>query len=99
MSVPLSDGHDIEVETEFVYYFPDWVERTMEVVDAFVEYFECKIRNEGADWMPVSTDIEWTNGKKWNIYAGDWEIPEDLKALVASKRRWRKLMPIEVKIY
>ena len=99
LSIPLSDGHDIEVETEFVYYFPDWVERTMEVVDAFVEYFECKIRDEGADWMPVSTDIEWVDGKKWNIYAGDWEIPEDLKALVASKKRWRKLMPIEVKIY
>ena len=52
--VPLSDGHDIMFWSEFVYYFPDWVERTMEVVDAFVEYFECKIKDNGEDWMPGS---------------------------------------------
>lgn len=97
--VPLSDGHDIMFWSEFVYYFPDWVERTMEVVDAFVEYFECKIKDNGEDWMPVSADIECMDGKKWCNYSKNWEIPEDLKALAADKRRWRKLMPIELEIY
>lgn len=99
VTVPLSDGHDMDIMTEFVYYWPDWVERTLEVVDAFVEYFECKIKDKGEDWMPVKAAVECEDGKKWYRYSGDWEIPEDLKALTASKKRWLKLMPIEIEIY
>ena len=99
VQVPLSDGHGLGIETKFVYYYADWVERTVEVVDALVDYFECQIEKNGCEWMPDKADVECEDGKEWTKYSGDWEIPEDLKALTASKKRWLKLMPLEVEIY
>lgn len=95
VTVPLSDEYDLIVRVEFVYHITDWLERTLEIVDAFVKYFKC---HDDWYWMLDFGRILCTDETKWfNIY-GSRDIPEDLKALSINKKKWLKLMPMSVEI-
>ena len=96
VTIPLNDEHDLIVRTDFVYHIPDWLERTLEIVDTFVKYFEC---HDDWYWMIDIGRLICTgrNNRWFNLYG--YCIPEDLKALTANKKKWLKLMPMSVEIY
>ena len=95
VTVPLSDEYELTVRTDFVYYIPDWWERTLEIVDTFVEYFEC---HDDWYWMPDIGRLICVDENRWFHVYYKCDIPEDIKALTANKRKWLKLMPLSVEI-
>lgn len=98
VTVALSDGHDLTITSQFVYYYPNWWERTLEIVDAFVAYFECQIKDNGLNRLSIPCKLNCFDGQQWFDSFTYQDLPEDLVALTASKKKWRKWMPMVVEI-
>lgn len=98
VTVALSDGHDLTITSQFVYYYPNWWERTLEIVDAFVAYFECQIKDNGLNRLSIPCKLNCFDGQQWFDSFTYQDLPEDLVALIASKKKWRKWMPMVVEI-
>lgn len=99
VTVQLNEMYYLCITTQIACYIPDWWERTLEIVDAFVEYLECQIKDNDLIWMPYCCVLNCIDGHHWKNSYSIWGIPEDLKALTASKKKWHKLMPMLVEIY
>ena len=98
VTVTLSDGHVLCVTSQFAYYFPNWWERTLEIVDRFVEYFECQIKDNGLNWIHVPSKLICVDGHRWYDALECRDLPEHLIALTANNKKWRKWMPMAVEI-
>ncbi len=99
VTIQLNEKWFMCITTQIVCYIPNWWERTLEIVDTFVEYLESQIEDNNLFWVPYYCELNCNDGRHWYTSYLIWDITEDLKALTASKKRWLKLMPMVVDIY